>query len=498
MLIDFDFVGGGAGVAASGKEEPKCSANETFDSIHERCQPVICGANYINRNGVCVLIGDPADIEWPTEKWLNSSCKRVVLSEYMDYIQLENGSLVLNATGKLKHPEEYEPNSDGSNVTICIEEKEPDTYFRYSPFQRYLSDLCLIISVVCLALHIIIHIALPKLRNLPGKNLLSLSCALFMAQLLFLTGIGLRDAIGETLCATMGMMTHWFYLAAFFWMNVMGFDICRTFAGSVTRHRGMPGSAGQRITFVYYSLYAWGFPTLIVSLGLMMDITQLDPTYSPEYGSRVCWISNRTGLGVFFVLPVACLLFKNLILFSLTVFSILKQRRDAKFALDKKQSFRKGSETKSLTDRLQPPPGPVVKIRKSNNNKQKVRFILYIKLGLIMGLGWIFGFAAALAKVPILWYPFIFFNALQGAFIFFAFGFKRKVYYMMYQRITNRPHPDDTSSGSRTTASSSNKTNMSNQRISYTTSNNSTAGEIETHPRPSSLDIPISHGNAVR
>ena len=254
----------------------------------------------------------------------------------------------------------------------------------------------------------------------------------------------------------------------------MGFDICRTFTGSLTRHRGMQGR-GQRSTFIFYSLYAWGFPTLIVSLGLVLDLTHLLEDYAPEYGTRVCWISNKTGLGFFFILPVAVLLFENLILFSLTVFSILKQRRAARFAVDKKQSYRKSSENKSLTERLQPPPGPNAPMRQSSNtanNKQKIRFILYIKLGLIMGMGWIFGFIAALAKVPALWYPFIFFNALQGAFIFVAFCCKRKIYFMLYQWATNRPHPSDSSSSSRTTASSNKpSSSISTQRTSVAAEN---------------------------
>ncbi|EFX73784.1 hypothetical protein DAPPUDRAFT_57855 [Daphnia pulex] len=354
------------------------------------------------------------------------------------------------------HPEDYEPIEVGQNVSICS--IQPDSYFKYaSTGQHYMSDICLAISVVCLAFHIIVHMILPKLRNLPGKNLLSLSCALFMAQLLFLTGIGLRDTVGYRLCATLGVLTHWFYLAAFFWMNVMGFDICRTFTGSLIRHRGMQGR-GQRCTFIFYSLYAWGFPTLVVSLGIMLDLTHLMDDYAPEYGTRLCWISNKTGLGFLFMVPVAVLLLENMILFSLTVFSILKQRRAARFAVDKKQSYRKAGESKSI------------------------RFILYIKLGLIMGMGWIFGFIAALAKIPALWYPFIFFNALQGAFIFVAFCCKRKIYFMLYQWATNRPHPSDSSSSSRTTASS-NKPSTSTQRASVAVELPSNlAVEFESHP----------------
>lgn len=505
MLIDFDFGGRGGGGA-----DRRCQSNEIYDHFHDRCHAILCGSSYVNREGTCVPKnqGDVNGTEtsaWPDGGSLNSSCQRLVLMSH-EYTRLVNGTVILNETGQMFHPEDYESDQDGQNITICAEGNQLDTYFRYSDGQRFLSDICLAVSVVCLALHIAIHTALPKLRNLPGKNLLSLSCALFTAQLLFLMGIGLREVVGYGLCAAMGVMTHWSYLAAFFWMNVMGFDICRTFSGSLTRHRGIPGRE-QRSTFRYYSLYAWGFPTLIVTLGLTLDLSHLSEYYAPHYGShmcwmddwapaygtKVCWISNRSGLGVFFVLPMAVLLFENLILFSCTVFSILKQRKAAQFALDKNQTYRKASEDKrsSVTDRLQPPGGS--RPGASTNDKQKIRFILYIKLGLIMGLGWIFGFAAALAKVAVLWYPFIFFNALQGTFIFVAFACKRKVYYMLYQWATNRPHPSDTSSSSRTTPS--NKPSSSH-RISYVT----TSSAVDMDPRNSKRfsTVDIHHGVPVR
>ena len=64
--------------------------------------------------------------------------------------------------------------------------------------------------------------------------------------------------------------------------------------------------------------------------------------------------------------------------------------------------------------------------------KDQIRFYLYLKLFIIMGLTWIFGFIAAFARVQFLWYLFIAFNGLQGAFIFVMFDVKRKTGYMLW------------------------------------------------------------------
>jgi hypothetical protein len=55
-----------------------------------------------------------------------------------------------------------------------------------------------------------------------------------------------------------------------------------------------------------------------------------------------------------------------------------------------------------------------------------------------MGLTWILGFIATLARVTFLWYPFIVFNGLQGAFIFVMFDVKRKIAYMLWDKYVGR------------------------------------------------------------
>lgn len=162
---------------------------------------------------------------------MNSSCQRLTLTSQEFYL-LANDSVVVNQTGEMFDANQYEMEPGSGNVQICADASVQD-YFDYDAVQNYLSDVCLGISVICLALHIGLHASLPKLRNLPGKNLLSLSCALFVAQTIFLTCI--RSTSIGGLCAFLGALTHWSYLAAFFWMNVMGYDICKTFTGKIHR-----------------------------------------------------------------------------------------------------------------------------------------------------------------------------------------------------------------------------------------------------------------------
>lgn len=128
MIMDFSFGGGGG--ANKGDNQvgitKKCGQDEIFDHLHNRCHAVICGALFINENGVCqprnVSQSDDDDRDALVYSGsLNSTCKRLIVFEHTDYYLLENGSLVLNKTGQMLHPDEYEMQEDGDSVQICID-----------------------------------------------------------------------------------------------------------------------------------------------------------------------------------------------------------------------------------------------------------------------------------------------------------------------------------------------------------------------------------------
>ena len=72
---------------------------------------------------------------------------------------------------------------------------------------------------------------LKKLRNQPSQILLSLVIALFFGQLLFFFGVNFTKS--KTICIFIASVTHYSFLVAFFCINVMAFDFCRTFFSSV-------------------------------------------------------------------------------------------------------------------------------------------------------------------------------------------------------------------------------------------------------------------------
>ena len=118
-------------------------------------------------------------------------------------------------------------------------------------------------SLVCLFLHMFLYCWLKKLRNQPSQILLSLVVALFFGQLLFFFGFNFTKS--KTICIFIASVTHYSFLVAFFCMNVMGFDLCRTFFNSVhlsrNRNRSLITEAntcsGLNCTVTTHGDYLW-------------------------------------------------------------------------------------------------------------------------------------------------------------------------------------------------------------------------------------------------
>ena len=95
-----------------------------------------------------------------------------------------------------------------------------------------------------------------------AKNLLSLVCSLFVGQLLFCYGFDLR--VSHTICVFVAVASHYFLLVCFFCMNVISYDVARTFLAALP-------PANTRRRFKLYSYYSWGVPALIVIAANIVD-----------------------------------------------------------------------------------------------------------------------------------------------------------------------------------------------------------------------------------
>ncbi len=244
-------------------------------------------------------------------------------------------------------------------------------------------------------------------------------------QVLFLTTVG---AVGEHVsCVVFAVLIHYSFLASFFWIQVMSFDIWRTFS-----RPEVTSSGGHRKRFLLYSAFGWVCPLVLVSVSITVDfVSELNKMYKPGYGDGLCWITQRRGLLIFFGAPLAVIMLTNLLFYMLTLRHLILLNQDTKLLQQQSQDKRH-------------------------------RLGLYVKLSVIMGLTWIFGFVATFADVDPLWYLFVVLNSLQGAFICLSFVMTRKVVKLLGERLrqwkTRRKEHTEESSRTKSTRMTSKST----------------------------------------
>ena len=367
---------------------PTCSGDDVFDPFTMSCVAINCDAWLVITDRVC-------------QKYTNESdqhCRRIQLSQH-EYKILDNGDLLELPSG-LRHAKSlYYINHTSAFVcrnvskhSVATEPSLKQIISKFSSVEVNITVAGLSVSVIALFLTVLTFAAIKPLQNTSGKCILSLSCSLFVADLLMLIGPNVEDI--TAVCKGIAICMHYSFLAAFFWMNTMAVDALET-VFDILKHR-----VAEKLPtrFPFYSIFSWTGPALIVATSVLVDTFAADSSFKPMYGVGICWLTNKNALIVFFAGPIFFIIFVNAILFAIIATKI----------------------------RL---------IQERSRNADKSNAFIYMKLFVVIGLTWTLGFVANVIPHPVFWYLFIFLNTLQGVFIFLVFVATKRVWRLIGDRL---------------------------------------------------------------
>ncbi|XP_073829538.1 adhesion G-protein coupled receptor methuselah-like 1 [Musca autumnalis] len=280
-------------------------------------------------------------------------------------------------------------------VFACLHHfgKETNT----DPHQTAALNFGIAISVVFLAATLVASYLMPSIHHV-----LHWRCQIYYVFCLFIGDFLLAFSQfyeplteGVALCQMVASVMHFFFLAAFFWLNTMCFNIWWTFRdfrpSSLERNQ-------EVIRLRLYSAYAWGIPLLIAAIAACVNLAPESSLLRPGFGEKVCWF-NRENLPIFayFYGPVGILLSINIMLFISTTHQLT-------CGLWKRDDVKSTTEKTAL--------GKVC-----------------LKLVVVMGVTWIVEVISWLVGGPDdIWFVTDLVNALQGVFIFLVVGCQPQVW----------------------------------------------------------------------
>lgn len=249
------------------------------------------------------------------------ACPRVTI-ERAHYDLFPNGTVLVHSRRrpKLLTKAEYILNATSAQLSVCAIYSAPFAVSSFNAFDGHLTQVGLAISIVSLAVKMLLFFFRREPSRTASILVLHLSACVLIAQSLFLMGVGQTDF--AWLCKSIAILMHYFFLASFFWMNVLSYDVYTTFASL-----SPPKVKAARTRLLMYSIYGWSAPGVIIAGALLANQGGLDESsasrtgaedfgshnrFAPDYGlNGYCWISSRRALLVFFAAPLAMLLVIN-------------------------------------------------------------------------------------------------------------------------------------------------------------------------------------------
>ncbi len=147
----------------------------------------------------------------------------------------------------------------------------------------------MIVSLPFLFVTLLIYVAIQDLRNLHGKIVICYVLVLISA-FISLPAIQLQIVDKpKILCKFFG---YWFYysiISAFFWINVMCYDIFSNLAtGRLRRSKNYT----EERRFIKYALYAFLSPALLLGVAILMDSLQIPVHFKPQFGKETCYLNS--------------------------------------------------------------------------------------------------------------------------------------------------------------------------------------------------------------
>lgn len=246
-----------------------------------------------------------------------------------------------------------------------------------------------IISAIFLIATLAVYVILPELRELQDKAMMAavttLAVSYTVLSIQHVRPIEIEN--DYTVCISFGFILYFSFMSAFFWLNIVAFNVWRTvwFKNFRTNDQSL---------YYAYCIWGWGGPTCFLIIALTLHHIQ-GHHLKPGFGEYNCWFGGAAQTWTYFYGPVGVLLTLNMIYLGLTSWRLWHQYRDYM-----------GSKLRVL----------------------RFKCLLYIKLILVMGITWIFELIsfAIDTKIDEFWIPTDLLNGLQGFIIFLLLVATRK------------------------------------------------------------------------
>ena len=202
-----------------------CAVYEVYDPYTGKCKMIASAAGSQRCHRQNKLNASESNTR--KETGLRQSCFCIPFNQ-SDYEQLPNGTVYIKPHNKIYSKTSYTIYNDKLLLCGNFPRNATKTTDAYASLQ-ILTFVGCTVSMVSLVLLLITYILFAELRNLPGKIIINLALSLLVYQAMFFSAVKTPN---QEQCLVIAVLLHFFVLSSFTWMNVMAYDVHRTFTTS--------------------------------------------------------------------------------------------------------------------------------------------------------------------------------------------------------------------------------------------------------------------------
>jgi hypothetical protein len=187
---------------------------------------------------------------------------------------------------------------------------------------------CHALSAICFLITIIYQLHGSGKMNCHTKSLLCHIVSLFLAYLCETADsviIVLPTYPPTWCCYVLYIFLYISYMWAFFWLNVLAFDVLYAFSQMQTSKYSCAATWTETRRFLFYNIYAWFAPMILCAIMVTVDQSpsiQKALSFNPKLGLS-CYSTERTTKWVFYYIPLCFIMTTNLLSFFGTVIILM-------------------------------------------------------------------------------------------------------------------------------------------------------------------------------
>lgn len=327
---------------------PSCNFGEYLDTESVSCVP-LCPFGTVLFKGICVMRGGlgPSNCNETVsyEKFMKigrrHSYHTSMFNNNVFYLELDSGSTICHTctrAARVMYNEDLRiyPNGsveinstmvdrlfvsrDGNATYLCPptgnnRKNNPDKKENLvsAKYQDILTLVLCFVSIFFLLLFFIAFSLVKRMRNIPGTTIAGNMLMFLLAYVMFLLRNINEVYPDATGCYVMSVLVNYFFLAAFVFMILYAVLIIRSLEFVDLDSRYTP------LTVAKIWMAGIFLPFIVIIPALLMDTLYEDSPWSPGYGGKECFMSNRGGNIMFFTVPIAVCLCITIIIYGIVV-----------------------------------------------------------------------------------------------------------------------------------------------------------------------------------